>query len=218
MRRGAVCLNRRGDDHVAAVLELAGEVLHQPERREDVGGEGLLQLARRKLLEFVIGHLVGRVAHQHVEPAECVHGLAGQCAAGVLGAQVAGDRPAASADALHLGDGFGGVRLLLGQRRDHHVGPFVREQHGHRTTDARIPAGDQCTLAGQPAAGRPTGFAVVGGRGQGCVGARPLLALGGNVRQVGHGEPRSSLVVVSRRCACFHRTTCGRPRDTEFGG
>ena len=59
-------------------------------------------------------------------------------------------------------DHLGGIRLLVRQIREHHIGAFPGERNGHRPTDAGVGTGDDRLAAGQPARPDIGILAVVG--------------------------------------------------------
>ncbi len=164
--------------------------LGEPERREDVGLEGALDLLAREVLDRVVGHLVCRVAHEDIDPPERVHRLLRQGDVGLLGALVGGAQHAGATRGLDLALGLLGVGLLLREVGDGHVGALLGEGDGRGAADPRVAAGDEGALAGQALPAPVAGLAVVRSRPELVGAAGPLLLLGGDVRKglVRHGS------------------------------
>jgi hypothetical protein len=93
------------------------------------------------------GHLVGGVAHQHVDAAQLGDRLPDELLAVRLLPQVAGSGDAPASGLLHDADGLLGVVLLLGQVGDDQVRPLAGEGQRDGPPDPRVTTGDEGPLA-----------------------------------------------------------------------
>src|ERR1700744_1070925 len=116
-----------------------------------VDGQRAVPLLVGYVLARFVGGLEGRVADQHVDPAELLHGPVDDLAAVRRVGQVAGHQHRLTAGLL---DPLGRLPrvFILVQVADQHVGAFAGECDRHRAADSAVGAGDDGLLALEPAA------------------------------------------------------------------
>ena len=113
------------------------------EQREDVRAERALELLGGDVLEALVGHLVGGVVDEDVDPAELGDRSLDDVAAIRLVGHVARQRDAGAFRILDEPQRRVRVVLLLGEVRDRDVGALARERQRYGSADAGVAAGDQ---------------------------------------------------------------------------
>jgi hypothetical protein len=103
------------------------------------------------LEQFVGRMLLGRVVNQHIEAAIVIDRAADRCLAECLLADVAPQQQRLAAFGLDQRRSLLSVAGLV-QINDGEFRTLARKQHGNRTADAAVAAGNQHDLVGEPAA------------------------------------------------------------------
>jgi len=119
----------------------------------DIRFEGSIKLLVRNLRQFRNTVLIRCVAHQNVEFAECLEGLADALVAEAAIRQISGDQNTFPAAGLDDAPRLLGIGFLGGKINDSHVRPFAGIEIGNRAADAAIPARNQCRLSLQLSGG-----------------------------------------------------------------
>jgi hypothetical protein len=116
--------------------------LRQEKHRENVCAKSSFQLAFRNLGDAFTGMLFRRVVHQNIDFAQLAFRPLHRFAAELLSANIARDQQAPPPLRFDQAAGFARVFVLV-QINNCHIGTFLCVEHGDRTPDPAIAAGDQ---------------------------------------------------------------------------
>src|SRR5215207_752564 len=137
--------------------------LAQPEHGVQVGLHYLVELFGCDVGDPAhLGHLVGRVVDQDVDPAKLLDGGIDDLLAGLLAPDIAGAADGLAALSLHQAHSLIGVGFFGPQVAEHDVGAFPGEGQGDGAADPGVRPSDHRSLAAEPTATAVGALAVVG--------------------------------------------------------